>query len=406
MNGETMRGPLDGVRVLDLSTTFSGPYCGKQLNDLGAEVIKVEAPQGDITRSLGVRRNVGMASVYIGVNSGKRSIALDLKQPEGLAILFDLLDDADVLLHNMRARATERLGIDYPSLQERFPRLVYCGIYGFGQDGLYADKPAYDDTIQGAAGLASAQGASGATAGDEPTYVASAVADKVAGYAATVGVLGALLGRGTTGRGQAVEVPMFESVTAFTMLEHFGGHAFVPSEGPPLYPRLMSPNRKPYGTLDGHIAVVVYTGAHWRRFLEFLGRAELLQDPRYIDDAARSENIDGLYQVVAEALLTRTTDEWLELFEELDIPAMPVNTPADLLEDPHLRSVDFYCEVEHDSEGCLRQMRSPLGFSQTPVPDPGRASRLGEDGPAILCERGYSLDDIERLVAKGVLVTG
>lgn len=398
-----MKGPLDGVRVLDLTTTFSGPFCGMQLCQLGADVIKVEAPGGDITRDLGARRHPGMASVYLAVNSGKRSIALDLKESRGRDVLLRLLEDADVLVHNMRSRATRALGIDYPSLADRFPRLVYCGIYGFGERGPYAGKPAYDDIIQGVCGLAALQGMARSSPGDEPTYVASTFADKVAGYAAAVGVLAALVARGVTGRGQAVDVPMFEALTAFSMLEHQGGDAFVPSEGPALYPRLMSENRRPYPTKDGYLSVVVYTSRHWVRFLEWAGLSAMLEDPRYADDAARARNIDDLYQVVADQLATRTTAEWLEILEELDIPAMPVNTPEDLLQDPHLQAVGFYQEQEHDSEGTLRQMKPALEFSDTSLAGPGRPSRLGEDGPRILEEHGFSQDEIDRLVSDGVV---
>ncbi|CAN5614635.1 CoA transferase [soil metagenome] len=404
MADEPMQGPLEGIRVVELATTFSGPYCGLQLRQLGATVIKVEAPQGDITRHLGTSRNPGMASVYLAVNGGKRSIALDLKQARGKDVLLHLLADADVLLHNMRSRATERLGIDYPSLAERLPRLIYCGIYGFGAGGPYAGKPAYDDIIQGMSGLAAVQGLAGSTVGTAPAYVASTVADKVAGYAATVGILGALVGRVVTGRGQAVEVPMFEAMTEFSLLEHQGGHAFVPSEGPGLYPRLMSANRRPYPTKDGHLSVVVYTGAHLVRFLQRVGLDAMLADPRYADDAGRSENIDDLYQIVADQLKTRTTQEWLEVLEELDIPAMQVNTPDELLEDPHLAAVDFYRHLEHGSEGTLRQMRAPLSFSETTLPETGPPSRLGEDGPAILAEYGYSQQEVDQLLAQGVLI--
>jgi crotonobetainyl-CoA:carnitine CoA-transferase CaiB-like acyl-CoA transferase len=399
-----MHGPLEGIRVVELATTFSGPYCGLQLRQLGAEVIKVEAPQGDITRHLGTSRNPGMASVHLAVNTGKRSIALNLKHAGGREVLDTLLGDADVLLHNMRTRATERLGIDYPSLAQRFPRLVYCGIYGFGSGGPYAGKPAYDDIIQGVSGLATVQGMARSTPGEEPAYVASTVADKVAGYAATVGILAALVARGVTGQGQEVEVPMFEAMTSFSLLEHQGGLTFVPSEGPGLYARLMSDNRRPYRTKDGYLSVVVYTGGHWVRFLERVGLGDMLTDPRYADDAGRATHIDDLYQIVADQLKTRTTQEWLDVLEELDVPAMPVNTLDDLLEDPHLRAVGFYHELEHDTEGTLRQMRAPLGFSETPLPEPGRPSRLGEDGPDILRGYGYSQGDVDELVAEGVLV--
>lgn len=399
-----MQGPLEGIRVVDLTTTFSGPFCGMQLRDLGAEVIKIEAPQGDITRSLGTRRHPGMASVYLAVNRGKHSVALNLKSDAGKAVLMRLLEDADVFVHNMRSRATRSLGIDYPSLAERFPQLIYCGVYGYGESGPYAGKPAYDDIIQAVSGLASVQGMARSTPGEEPAYVASSVADKIAGYAATVGVLGALVGRSVTGRGQEVEVPMFESITAFSMVEHQGGHAFVPEEGPPLYPRLMSENRKPYPTKDGYLAVVVYTGAHWVRFLKYIDRGDMLDDPRYMDDAARAANIDGLYRLVADELLTRTSAEWLEAFEELDIPAMAVNTPDDLLEDPHLDAVGFYREFEHPTEGRLRQMRPPLRFSETALPEPGMPQRLGESGPGVLRDLGYSAEEIDELVADGTLI--
>ncbi|WP_157963873.1 CaiB/BaiF CoA transferase family protein [Actinocorallia populi] len=380
----TGRGPLAGIRVLDFSTTFSGPYCTHQLADLGADVIKVEAPGGDITRGLGTSRSPGMASVHVATNRNKAGIELDLKQPESRELVRSLLERADCLVHNMRLDAARRLGLDPETALVVNPRLVHVAITGYGSDGPYAGRPAYDDIIQAMSGLAWLQSPKDDTA--PAAYVATAVADKVAGMAAVQAVLAALLRRERSGRGQAVEVPMYETLVGFALMEQWGGRAFVPALGPTGYRRLRSAYRRPYRTADGLISVVVYHEGHWRRFLEFAGRSALLEEERFRTVEARNDNIDELYAILAGILEGRTTQEWLKVFEEIDVPAMPVLTLDDLFEDEHLRAVDFFHEVSHPEEGRFLVARHPARYSESPPAPPSEQrppDRLGGGAGAV-----------------------
>lgn len=361
-----MGGPLAGYRVLDFTTTFSGPYCTQLLADLGAEVVKVESKEGDITRQLGNTKVDGVGSVFAGINRDKASRVADLKTSEGRATVAALLPVTDCVVHNMRPSAASRLGIDPESVWRTNPHVVHAVITGFGTEGPRSGDPAYDDIIQAACGLASLQGGSAGP----PAYVASAVADKITGLAAAGAVLAALLHRERTGETQAVEIPMFETMVAFTFTEMWGGRAFVPSAGGTGYARLRSPHRRPYATTDGVIAVVVYHGGHWQRFLEFIGRSDLLASPRFATVRARAENVDALYEMLETALATRSTDEWLAIFRELDIPAGRVADLDTLLEDEHLAAVDFFQEVTNDDGDRFLAARSPLRFSRTPLPAP------------------------------------
>lgn len=366
INGEVslVTGPLAGLRVLDLSTTFSGPYCGQLLVELGADVMKVEAPGLDITRSLGAIRDPGLGSVFVGANHGKSSVVLDLKSSDGLDTLLRLACVSDVVLHNMRASAAERLGIDYNSVREVAPHVVYARISGYGSDGPYANRPAYDDTIQAVSGLAWLQ--SGQS--PRPTYMASPVADKTAGMMAALAITAALVHRDRTGEGQMIEVPMFETLASWTLMEQLGGRAFDPAVGPTGYKRLL--HRRPYTTSDGLVAVVVYHDGHWRRFLEYAGMGELLSDPRYSTVAARMSNIEELYDRLADFVGQRSTAQCLGIFEELDIPVTEVLTTDDLFDDPHLEAVGMFQTVEHAELGSFRVPRSPVIFSHTPTVEP------------------------------------
>ncbi|MFE1396981.1 CaiB/BaiF CoA transferase family protein [Nocardiopsis dassonvillei] len=369
-----MNGPLEGIRVLDLTTTFSGPYCTRLLADMGAEVLKVEAPGGDITRGLGTSRAEGMASVHVAANHGKDSVLLDLKSPEGARRMRELLLRADCLVHNMRVRAADRLGVGADAALRANPALVHVAVTAYGSDGPYAGRPAYDDIIQAATGLAWLQ----SLGADDPAYMSTAVADKVAGLAAANAVTAALYARERTGRGQAVEVPMYETLAGFALMEQWGGRAFIPPEGPTGYARMRSPHRRPYRTRDGLLSVVVYHQGHWRRFLEHVGRADLLQDERYRTVEARSRNIDDLYALLETLIAQRTTREWLEVLAELDIPAVPVRTLDDLFDDNHLKTVGFFREAEGD-DGRYLVARSATRFDGTPAPSP-----TGDRGPQAL----------------------
>lgn len=377
----TGAGPLAGVRVLDFSTTFSGPYCTLQLADLGADVIKVEPPDGDITRRLGTSRSPEMASVHVAANRNKASLSLDLKRADARELVRSLIERADCLVHNMRLDAAERLGLDPATALAANPRLVHTAITGFGADGPYAGRPAYDDTIQAASGLAWLQ-----SLGGHDAYMATAIADKVTGLAAAQAVTSALFWRERTGRGQAIEVPMYETVVGFTLMEQWGGRAFVPPLGPTGYARMRSAHRRPYRTADGLISVVVYHEGHWRRFLEHIGQAHLLEQERFRTVEARNDNIDELYALLARVLTDRTTAEWLKTFDELDVPAMPVRTLDDVLDDEHLRAVRLFHEVDHLREGTFLAARHATRYSASPVaapPDQAPPDRLGAGGDAV-----------------------
>ena len=381
-----MSGPLHGYRVLDLTTTFSGPYCTQILGDFGADVVKVERAEGDITRSFGDKRSARMGSVFLGVNRNKRSIVLDLKDPVDKARFIDLARSADILVHNMRPAAMGRLGLGYADLSRLAPRLVYCVISGYGNGGRYAGRAAYDDIVQGASGLAWLQGE---VTGTDPTYMSTAIADKTVGLYAVAAVLAALNHRDRTGAGQHVEVPMFETLVSYTLAEQLGGRAYQPPIGPTGYPRMRSPHRRPYATKDGFVCVAVYTSEHWKTFLTHVGRDDLLLDERYATVAGRSRHTDDLYGIVRTEMPKRTSQEWLDVLSELDIPCGPLTTLDDVFDDAHLSDVDFFQIREHPTEGAVTAMRNPVQFSATPLAEPrdmGPAPVLGEHTAHVVAE--------------------
>ncbi|TCK25759.1 CaiB/BaiF CoA transferase family protein [Pseudonocardia endophytica] len=388
-----MPGPLDGIRVLDLTSNFMGPYASLLLADMGADVAKVEAPAGDTTRGVGPARNPGMAAIFLHLNRNKRSLVLDLKTTEGRDAVRRMARRADVLLHSLRPAAMRRLGLSYADLSEDNPRMVYCGCFGFGQDGPYAAKPAYDDLIQAAVGMPVLQ----SRKQGEPQYVATAVADRVVGMAASSAVAMALLHRERTGRGQEVEVPMFETFAHFTMGDHLYGHTFSPPIGDWGYARMMNADRRPYRTLDGYLGVNVYTDRHWQRFFAAVGRPDLAVDPRFATIAGRTENIGELYAFLAEVFATRSTDEWVKILEDADIPAIRMNTPDTLLDDPHMTAVGFFAETDHPSEGRLRTIGIPQRWSESAPEQRHRAPRLGEHSAELLREYGFDRSEIEIL---------
>jgi crotonobetainyl-CoA:carnitine CoA-transferase CaiB-like acyl-CoA transferase len=391
-------GPLAGLRVIDLSTTFMGPYCTLLLARMGADVVKVEAPGGDIVRYIGPERHPGMGTIFLNANHGKRSIVLDLKHIDGRALLDRLVDAADVFVTNMRPQAVTALGIGAEKLRAVNPGLIYCSLVGFGKEGPYRDLAAYDDVIQAVSGLAVVQGEPG-----PPSYVRSPVADKIVGLMGVSGILAALRAKERSGVGQLVEVPMFETMAEFMLLDQQGGHVFSPPIGPTGYPRTASPHRKPYRTLDGYLGVVVYTDRQWLSFFRLIDRLDLLDDERFTTITARTQHIDDLYQLVEQALLSRTNAEWLKELAELGIPCVPVLSTADLLEDEHLNAVNFFDEIDHPTEGHLKLPRLPMNFSAD-RPDPGRpAPRLGEHGYELLAELGIPDQEIRRLIEAGAV---
>lgn len=357
-----MAGPLQGIRIVDLTTVIAGPYATQTLGDMGADVLKIEPPGGDIMRAPGPARSPGMGAAFLNCNRNKHSITLDLKAADDRARLLELIAGADVFVHNMRMEAARRIGLDPETLLASSPRLIYCAIVGFGQDGPYRDRPAYDDVIQAASGWASlAQ-----RAGDEPRYAPTIVADKTTALFMVGAINAALYHRCVSGLGQAIEVPMFEAMVSFLAVEHLAGLSFEPPLGASGYPRVLSQHRRPYPTADGYVAVMPYTAAHWRAFFRSAGRQDWADDPALSSDARRAAKIDELYERLAGSLLCHSTEEWLALLQPLDVPCSAVNTFEDLLDDPHLRATGFFETLEHPSEGRLVGCRPPVRFSRTP----------------------------------------
>jgi len=347
-------GPLDGLRVIDVTTVVMGPYATRLLADQGAEVLKVEPPGGDVMRRAGQG-----GAIFAQLNRNKRSVVLDLKTPAGQAALRRLVADADVLVHNMRPDAAGRLGLNRATLAAVNPRLIVASAVGYGSGGPYAARPAYDDLIQAASGLADVIGRANGTG--EPAYVPLTLSDRVVGIHLAQAVTAALLQRERTGQAAEVEVPMFETFADLVLGDHLGGLAFDPPQGGPHYARLISRQRRPYRTRDGYIAVLLYTEAHWRAFFRALGReAELEADPRLRDHTARLAHIDHAYGLVGAALAERETAAWMRMLEPLDIPVAPVNDVAALLQDPHLRVTGFWREVPLPEGGVLRSP-APVG---------------------------------------------
>ncbi len=391
-------GALSGIRVIDLTSVLMGPYCTMILGDLGADVIKVESPEGDTMRYVGPSRSAGMGSVFLNGNRNKRSVVLNLKHPQGREVLLKMIRQSDVFIHSLRPNAMEKLGLTYQELSKENPTLIYCGAYGFRKEGPYGTWPAYDDIIQGISGLAAAQG----QMTGEPRYVAGVVADKTTGLTALYAVLAALFHRERTGEGQEVEVSMFETMVSFNLLEHLYGLTFQPPLGQAYYPRATSVFRKPYRTKDGYISVLVYKDKHWKSFFTMIGKPELLEDERFKDLQARTEHIHELYRLVEEALRTKTTHEWMDLLEKADIPVAPLHDVEGLLEDPHLREIGFFEQVEHSTEGTILHIGFPVRFSRTPAHTQRLAPRLGEHSVEVLREFGLQEEEIRQLIHEGV----
>ncbi|TXL64612.1 CaiB/BaiF CoA transferase family protein [Zeimonas arvi] len=394
-------GPLAGIRIVDMTTVLMGPYATQTLADYGADVIKVEPPEGDLVRQIGPARHAGMGPIFLNTNRGKRSICLDLKKPERREVLLRLAAEADALVYNVRPQAMARLGLSWEAVSAVNPRIVYAGVFGYGQDGPYADKPAYDDLIQGACGLPHLI----ARAGDgTPRYVPTALSDRVVALAAVGAIAATLVDRERTGRGQRVDIPMMETMAGFVLGDHLGGLTFEPPLDAGGYGRQLSPDRRSYRTRDGFVCALVYNDKQWNAFLAAIGREDLpKQDPRFAGFAARIANIDHVNAELARIFETRTTAEWLALLEAADVPVMPMNDLQGLLSDPHLAATGFFRAVEHPSEGRIRDMRIAATWSAT-QPSPSRpAPRLGEQSDEILREAGFDDARIRELIERGAV---
>lgn len=392
-------GPLNGVRVLDLSAVLLGPFATQILGDYGADVIKVEPPAGDLMRLNGVSKTRGMSSIFLAINRNKRSLCIDLQTAEGKAALKKLVPSCDVLVHNMRVEAIERLGFGYEAVRAMRPDIVYVAATGFDQDGPDAGKPAFDDIIQAASGLA----AVASIGRDAPDYVASLIADKTSGMATVNAVLAALFHRERTGAGQYVEVPMLETLAAFVLTEHLGGLTFDPPAGPPGYARLLQGGRKPWPTKDGHFAMLPYTGKHWRAFFDAAGRSDL-NDTLALDDRGdRNKKNAELYATTASITPTKTTAEWMAICEERDIPATPIYALDAVFRHPQLRAVGMFQDFTHHSEGPIVSVRPATKFTGSPASVRRGAPLLGEHSVEVLREAGLSDGEIAALVDKKII---
>ena len=394
--------PLKGIRVLDLTSTLMGPFATQILGDLGAEIIKVESPSGDIVRQVGPSRNDGMGALYLNNNRSKKSIQIDLKSEEGRGLLLRLSKNADVLIYNMRPQAMGRLNLGYEAFRKINPRLIYAGVHGFGQDGEYADRPAYDDLIQAGSGLANLFTYRNSNA--QPDYVPNAIADRVGALYAVIAILSALWERLLSQQGQEIQIPMYETMVSFVMSDHMGGLTFEPQVGVEGYSRQLSSHRKPYKTKDGYIGVLFYTDGHWSRFFQSIGRFEKFRsDSKYKNMSVRHKHINEIYEELESIFIERTTKEWMEILVSADVPAMPLHNFHDLLNDEHLKSVNFFRIEKHPTEGLIRTMRFPINFSRTPVDYTSLAPVQGEHTAEVLSELGLQISEIEELVNKKII---
>lgn len=393
-----MSGPLDGVRVLDLTTVVMGPYATQILADFGADVVKVEPPEGDVMRHNAPLRSKGMGHIFLNANRNKRSVVLDLKQPAARAACLALAKTADVLVYNIRPQAMARLGLSYEEVRAVNPRIIYVGGFGYSQRGPYAAKAAYDDLIQGAAGLPWLAQRAGA---ESPRYTPVIIADRSVGLHMANAVSAALYRREKTGVGQRVDVPMFESLLQSVLGEHLGGQTYDPPTAPPGYGRMLARERRPYRTKDGYVCVLVYNDKQWQAFFQVIGRPELQQDPRYATQEARSRDFQGAYALVAEEMARRSTADWIAALEAADIPVQKMNSLEDILADPHLAAIGYFQTREHPSEGRIRTMAVPSEWSESPPAYRRHAPRLGEHTREVLREAGLEEAAIEALIRSG-----
>jgi len=397
-----MAGPLAGVRIIDCTSVVLGPWAAQQLGDLGADVIKVESPDGDTTRQLGPQRNPDMAAFYLGCNRNKRSIVLDLKKKDGHAALLRLCKDADILMHNYRPDPAARLGVQYEVFQKLNPRLIYLATYGYRAAGPLGPKAAYDDIIQAGSGLASLQ----SVVAGAPRFLPTIVADKTSSNAVVAAVLAALYEREKSGLGQEIEVPMFESLVAYVMVEHLYGESFIPPLESAGYKRVLNKERRPYPSKDGFFALLPYTDGHWREFCALIGREDIIADPRFQSLRMRLENIEVVYATMAEICATRSNAEWVALLKNSNVPHGPVNTLQDLFVDEQLTATGFWKEVDHPSEGRLRMPDIPPRFSRTPPEIRRLQPRLGEHSVEVLREAGFAAAEIDAMLASGATRDG
>lgn len=383
---------LGGIRIADMSTVIFGPYCTQVLADLGAEVIKIEPEGGDASRNIGKSASTPfMGPLHMRMNRGKRSVVWDLKSADGREAMDRLLKSSDVFIHNIRPDATERARLDYETVRKLRPDIIYVQCTGFDTRGPSSGLPAYDDIIQAASGVASLLPR--VDGNPAPRFFPMAMADKVSGLHAVYAVLAAVIHRLRTGEGQQVEVPMLESLVSFNLLDHLYEKTFVPPIGETGYTRQLDPTRQPMRTKDSYIVVAPYQDGRWIRFFEIVGRTDLLQEPGLTDLMSRRANANRLYEHMAKFLPQKTTDEWLAIFAENNIPASRINTLDDLLTNPQLRASGLFVEREHPTEGRYVEVRPPVRFSAAQEEAPRHPARTGEHSVEVAAELGVTLTE-------------
>jgi crotonobetainyl-CoA:carnitine CoA-transferase CaiB-like acyl-CoA transferase len=394
--------PLDGIRIIDMSAVVMGPFAAQILGDLGADVIKVEPHAGDTTRHVTPMRNKNMGWVYLHANRNKRSLVLDLKDPDGKAAFLKLAEMSDAIITNVRPRALERLGLGWDTLQRVNPRLIVLNLVGYGAGGPYDGRPVYEDLIQGVTALPSLLVPAGS---EEPHYVPLAMNDRATGLSSAVSLLAAILYRDRTGRGQQIEVPMFETMAQWVLGDHMGGKTFEPPLGPAGYKRTLNKERRPYKTKDGMICSIIYTDKHWASFMDLIGEGALFRnDPRFATIGTRTDYAHELYGYVSKAMGGRTTAAWVETLLAADIPVAPLHDLDSLMEDEHLSAVNYLPVVDHPTEGKVRDIRVPSTWSESQPSVRRHAPQLGEHSVEVLREAGLSEEQISSLVARGVTV--
>ena len=391
--------PLKGIKIIDASSILMVPYCTRLLADMGAEIIKVETLSGDNTRYIGPSINKGMAAVFLNINRNKKSISVDLKSADGRLIIYKLIKKSDVFVSNIRKASLEKLKLTHTDFIKINPKIITANAVGFSSKGPYAGLPAFDDTIQAISGMAAYQ----EIYSDQPSYTSGATADKVTGLMLGMSILSALFNREKNGEGTELEVPMMETMVDFTLVEHLYGYNFLPPKAPPVYPRQSSPNRKPYKTLDGYIAVLPYSDDQWLRFFSIIKKENILKDPKFCSLESRNQNIDELYKILSEELKKRNTSFWIKNLREQDIPATKVNFPKDLFEDEHLERTNFFKVQDHPTEGKLLYPSFPVEFNEDETSEILHAPSLGENTKEILTDLGYSEFEIESFVSKGTI---
>lgn len=393
--------PMTGVRVLDLTSVVVGPVCTWRLGQYGADVIKVENPEGDLMRGLGGQSPTGQHSgTYLHLNRGKRNICLDLKKPGASEVMQRLIASADVIVANMRPQALERLGLDANSIRTQYPEKIYCLITGYGTDGPYAGLPTYDSVVQGATGMAGLTLRRDGT----PNYVPMLICDHVAGEIAAGAILAAMVERRTSGKGCSIEVPMFETMAAFVMQEHLAQHSFDPPMGPAGDLRLLSPHNRPVQTADGWISFTVNTDPQVKAFLRVTSRDDLIEDPRFNSVAARAKNVKEWFELRGAPLTHKTTKEWVALMRSVDIAVQPCNTLESLPEDEHLQAVGLVSTEQHPTEGKVAAIRTTIRFNDSYPPLRSPSQPKGWETRSVLLDAGYSPEEVATLIDAGAAV--